>query len=529
MAAVDTNSAVLYAACCSLALWVGTKLLFPEPKRAARHRESLPLLGETLAAIKHADHYYDWEAAMTEKMEGRPWIFDVVGRPTEFVVGRPEIIQDILCTQFESFGKGEYVHGVLCDLMGDGIFAVDGHKWMQQRKTASNLFSMRELRESMATVVQENVSTLNEILQRAMDKGASVDLFQLFNRFTFEVISEIAFGVKFGGLASESEHPVETAFNCAQQRLFKRFLEPTWFWKLQRWLNMGDERELKKHVQIIDNTCYSIISRSIEERQATRSADNPKERFAATDKNVQKRNIISLFVAGVSDDDAKIKQQLDPKYLRDIVVSFMTAGRDSTTAALSWVFYTVSKHPEIEAKIREEISLRIPELARGAISSPSLAQVNELVYLEATVKEALRLNPAVPSNIREALEDVILCDGTVVKAGEAVSWSSYSLGRMPHVWGSDAEEFKPERWIDATTGKLIAVSPFKFTLFNAGPRSCLGTKLAMMEVMITAASVLSKYHLSAVPGQNITYRIGLSLAMKNGFKVEVGKAPPGSF
>ncbi|ETP43727.1 hypothetical protein F442_09593 [Phytophthora nicotianae P10297] len=511
MSNVDVNLVVLYAASCSLALWIATRILSPERKRAARHRDSLPLLGETWAAIKHAEHYYDWEAEMTEKMEGRPWMFDVVGRPTEFVVGRPEIIEDILLTQFKSFGKGEYVHEVLNDLIGDGIFSVDGHKWMRQRKTASNLFSMRELRESMATIVQENANTLNGILECTMSKSESLDLFHLLNRFTFEVISEIAFGIKFGGLLSESEHPVETAFNCAQQRMFERFLEPTWLWKLQRWLDIGSERQLKKNVQIIDNTCYNIISRSIEERHTMGSTASGS-----------KRNIISLFLDGVS-DGAKIEQDLDPKFLRDIVVSFMTAGRDSTTAALSWVFYTVSQYPEVEKKIREEIISKVPELASGAIASPSATQANELVYLEAVVKEVLRLNPAVPSNIREALEDVVLCDGTIVKAGEAVSWSSYSLGRMPHIWGLDAKEFKPERWIDATRGKLVTVSPCKYPLFNAGPRSCLGTKLAMMEIKITAASVLSKYHLTVVPGQTITYRIGLSLAMKNGLNIKVEK------
>ncbi|KAE9319980.1 hypothetical protein PR003_g17837 [Phytophthora rubi] len=517
---MDSSTVALYAASCSLALWVGSKFLLREPKRAARHRDSLPLLGETWAAIKYANCYYDWEAEWTEHMEGRPWLFDVLGRPTEFVIGRPELVEDVLVTHADSFGKGEYVHEVLGDLMGDGIFAVDGHKWMRQRKTASNLFSMRELRESMAAVVRSNVFTLNGVLQRAMDQDEPVDLFQVFTRFTFEVISEIAFGVKLGGLATESEHPVETAFNFAQQRMFERFLEPTWWWKLQRWLDVGAEHKLKKKIEVIDDACYSIISRSMAERQVKSGDDENGEVSTETEK----RDVISLFLDGVSNDDASADEELDPKYLRDIVVSFMTAGRDTTTAALSWFFYTLTQHPEVEAKIRQELASKIPELIDGTISSLSMAQANELVYLEAVVKEALRLNPAVPSNIREALRDVVLCDGTVVKAGEAVSWSSYSMGRMPHVWGPDAKEFKPERWIDATTGKLIAVSPLKFTLFNTGPRVCLGAKLAMMEIKITAASVLSKFHLTAVPGQKITYRLSLSLAMKDGFKVKVGKA-----
>ncbi|GMG16772.1 unnamed protein product [Phytophthora fragariaefolia] len=522
MSSVDKTTVALYAASCSIALWVGYKLLFPVPKRAGRHRDSLPFLGETWAAIKHANCYYDWESEWTEQMEGRPWLFDVLGRPSEFVVGRPELIEDVLVTHADSFGKGEFVREMLSDLVGDGIFAVDGHKWMRQRKTASNLFSMRELRESMAAVVQENVLTLNKIFQHAMEEDQSLDIFQVFTRFTFEVISEIAFGVKLGGLATESEHPVETAFNFAQQRIFERFLEPTWWWKLQRWLDVGGERELKKHVQIIDDTCYNIISRSMADWQVKSNVEENGGSSTDTEKLQQKRNVISLFLDGVSSNDANAEEQLDPKYLRDIVLSFMIAGRDSTAAALSWFFYTLTQHPEVEAKIRQEIQSKLPQLINGTISSPSMTQVNELVYLEAVLKEALRLYPATPSNIREALQDVVLCDGTVVKAGEAVSWSSYSMGRMPHVWGPDAKEFNPERWLDQATGKLVAVSPLKYTLFNAGPRACLGAKLAMMELKITAASVLSKYHLTIIPGQSITYRLGLALAMKNGFKVNVG-------
>ncbi|KAF4318741.1 hypothetical protein JM18_006532 [Phytophthora kernoviae] len=382
---------------------------------------------------------------------------------------------------------------------------VDGHKWLRQRKTASNLFSMRGLRESMAAVVQENVLTLHEIFQRAMDSGEPLDLFHLFNRFTFEVISEIAFGIKFDGLGTDVEHPVETAFNYAQQRLFTRFLEPSWLWKTQRWLNVGDEREFRKQVQIIDDTCYSIISRSIAAWQGNCSAIGDNEAATASTK-VQKSDIISLFLDGASDNDSKLGEQIDPKYLRDIVVTFMTAGRDTTAAALSWFFYILNQHPETEKKIREEMASKLPELVSGGIPSPSMLQVNELVNLEAALKETLRLYPAVPSNIREALQDVILCDGTVVEAGEAVSWSSYSMGRMPHVWGSDAKVFKPERWIDTTTGKLIAVSPFKFTLFSAGPRVCLGAKLAMMEMKIAAASVLSKYHLVVLTTMSSSFK-----------------------
>ncbi|KAJ8535065.1 hypothetical protein ON010_g13673 [Phytophthora cinnamomi] len=179
MSSLDSGSVALYGASGSFAAWIGFKRLFPEPDRALRHRKSLPWLGGTWAAIKNADHHYDREAAMTEGMEGRPRLFKVVDRPGEFIIGRPEIIDDIIRTHAGDFGKGEYVHDVLSGLLGDGIVAMDGHKWIRQRKTARSLFSMRELRESVVTVIQENVLTLHDIFQRAVDTGESFDLLKL--------------------------------------------------------------------------------------------------------------------------------------------------------------------------------------------------------------------------------------------------------------------------------------------------------------------------------------------------------------
>ena len=87
----------------------------------------------------------------------------------------------------------------------------------------------------------------------------------------------------------------------------------------------------------------------------------------------------------------------------------------------------------------------------------------------------------------------MLSDGTFIAGGSTVSLPMYALGRMPHVWGPHAAEFQPERWIDAQTGKLISVSAYKFVAFNAGPRLCLGKNLAMLEIKLIVATLLSKY------------------------------------
>lgn len=99
---------------------------------------------------------------------------------------------------------------------------------------------------------------LLDILSRS--DGEAVDLAKLFNRFTIDTLAEIGFGIELQSLGSKEEHPFVTALDGAQQIVFLRFLRPPWLWKTPRWLNIGRERSLKQHVQVIDGTIVGIIA-----------------------------------------------------------------------------------------------------------------------------------------------------------------------------------------------------------------------------------------------------------------------------
>ncbi|KAJ0403729.1 hypothetical protein P43SY_003034 [Pythium insidiosum] len=118
-------------------------------------------------------------------------------------------------------------------------------------------------------------------------------------------------------------------------------------------------------------------------------------------------------------------------------------------------------------------------------------------------------------NSRRAVHDTVLSDGTFIPAGEFVAVPSYALGRMNHVWGPDARQFRPERWLDekSPTG-LITVSAFKFSAFHAGPRMCLGMNLAMLQIKMLAACVLSKFQLRVDAPDSVTYDVGLTLPIR---------------
>lgn len=116
----------------------------------------------------------------------------------------------------------------------------------------------------------------------------------------------------------------------------------------------------------------------------------------------------------------------------------------------------------------------------------------------ATLYETLRLHPSIPKNIRRAVaDDVLPNDGPRIQKGDIVLYSDWTMGRNKSVWGPDAQEFNPSRWID-DNGTLIRHSPSKAHFFSAGPRACLGSTLATFEVCQVINLLFGKYHVELV-------------------------------
>jgi cytochrome P450 len=151
----------------------------------------------------------------------------------------------------------------------------------------------------------------------------------------------------------------------------------------------------------------------------------------------------------------------------DFVLNFVIAARDTSSMAVGWLFYRLSKHPEVEAKIREELSAKLKQLGVGREGYITADHVKQLVYLEAVIKEILRFHPTGPFMVRQALQDTVLDGDLSIREGESVGMSVYAMARNPRVWGPDAAEFKPERWIDTKTGELLKFPATKFLTFSA--------------------------------------------------------------
>ncbi|KAF5732972.1 hypothetical protein HS088_TW17G00506 [Tripterygium wilfordii] len=474
--------------------------LFTIRSHKKKDRKYHPVAGTKLNQILNFNRLHHFMTELTAKHKTYRLLAPF---RSEIYTAEPANVEYILKTNFENYGKGWYNYNILRGLLGDGIFTVDGDKWRQQRKISSYEFSTRMLRDFSSMVFLKNATKLANIVSEAAKSNQIMDIQDLFMKSTLDSIFKVAFGVELDSMLGSNEEGTSfsNAFDNASAMTLWRYVDI--FWQIKKFLNIGSEAALKKNVKVVNDFVYKLIHSKIE--QMDRLQDN---------SSVKKEDILSRFleVGGT-----------DPTYLRDIILNFIIAGKDTTAAALSWFIYMLCKNPGIQDKVAQEIkeALKVKEVKRIEEYS---AHVNEealekLQYLHAAITETLRLYPSVPVDAKICLSDDTLPDGFSVRKGDMVAYQPYAMGRMKFLWGDDAEEFKPERWLNED-GMFQQESPFKFTAFQAGPRICLGKEFAYRQMKIFSAVLLGCFVFElGDSNKTVNYRTMINLHIDGGLHV----------
>lgn len=338
-------------------------------------------------------------------------------------------------------------------------------------------------------------------------RGALISLKRVLNHFTTNVFAKTGFGVELHCLENEFAYETRVASQVMQQR----FQEPLWLWRLKHSLNIGQERVLKENIGHIDSLVYSILDSAV----MMNTVNKPTAE--------SKKDLISTFLEN-SSVSSENDSTPDAKAIRDSVVNFFIGGTETSAQSMAFLVVMLNRYPRVLAKIGEEVHAKFPGLATGDADLPSMEELSQLTYLEAAIRENLRLNPTEPVTMRQAIDGAVLSDGTFVTKGTCVILAFYASMRDKSVWGDDACEFKSERWIDATSGALIAESPFKFPTFLAGPRVCLGMRFAMTKMKLNMALLLSRFDLTTIENAwNLTYEVAIACGVKAPLMVNVAK------
>mmetsp|Transcript_1973 Transcript_1973/g.3078 ORF Transcript_1973/g.3078 Transcript_1973/m.3078 type:complete len:528 (-) Transcript_1973:591-2174(-) len=406
-----------------------------------------------------------------------------------FNVVSPACLQYILRDNFDNYEKGKLTKSFQ-ELVGNAAFTTDGEAWRCHRKIVVATLN-RDTVKYGAHVLVDKLEQIEGLLDKKSDADQVFDFQDLSYRMLLDVFVKIGFGFDLNGIGSDDHAvPFVDAFNEMQLLIHERFNDFSWEFK-QRFVIGKREKRVKHCGQIIDDFADEIIS-------ATRSRENQ-----------DRPDIVSSYLRYCEEqgEPTPTNQQL-----RDLVISMVVAGRDTTAAALTWTVYELTKHPAAVQRIREEVD----QVCRGRELSFEL--VHKLPYTHAVVMESLRLHPPVPDTFRFSKNADVLPDGTRIPAGVLVMYSINSINNSEKVW-KDPETFNPNRFFDDP----LEPSQFKFPTFNAGPRVCPGQSLSMMKLKLCLAYLLPRYDFLDAENHSGDFLWTLVMSMKGGFHVKARK------
>ncbi|XP_066312747.1 cytochrome P450 CYP94D108-like [Miscanthus floridulus] len=470
-----------------------------------------PLLGTLPHFLKNHHRFLEWTTDILTRDPTHTMSVKALGLTGVAITASPANVEHIVKTNFANYPKGELAISRIEDFLGHGIFNSDGDQWLRQRRAASYEFGRRSLRSLVVNAARFEVTErLLPLLDRASRDGRTLDLQDVLERFAFDSICLVAFGDDPACLAEDSmagpgrSAEFMRAFNDAQNAVMARFMSPVnSLWRLKRLLNVEPERRMRSAL----GTIHGYAGRIVRERRERRSEVG----LACRD------DFLSRFAAAGEHSDES---------LRDVVTNFLLAGRDTTSSAMSWFFWLVSTLPDVEDRIVREVRAVRASSHQGSITGAATFSVDELRdmhYLHAAITESMRLYPPVAMDTHGCREDDFLPDGTFIGKGWLISYSAYAMARMEDIWGKDCELFKPERWL-GEDGAFRPESPFKYPIFHAGPRMCLGKETAYIQMKSVIACVLERFSFRFVGSERRPGLVlSLTLRMEGGLSMQVSR------
>jgi unspecific monooxygenase len=355
---------------------------------------------------------------------------------------------------------------------GDGLFTAynDEPNWARAHELLMPAFSqaaMRRYHDDMLDVTAE----LTDRWDARARTGQAVDVSADATRATLETIGRCAAGYSFGCFDSDDTHP---------------FVE-----------HMVSALKGSDRVGVLRETFLPGIVATWAERRVRRDA---RYLHAIADEIVGRRRADDRGRGDLL--DIMLGSDLDAANIRYQLINFLVAGHETTSGAMSFALYFLSRHPEVAARARAEV-----DRVWGAEDRPGFELVAKLRYVRRVVDESLRLQPPVPGYYRAARHDTVLAGIHEMRRGDWVLALTATLHRDPR-WGPDPEAFDPDRF---TPARVKARPGGLYKPFGTGERSCIGRQFALHEAVLMLAALLRRYHFVPEPDYELQVQERLTM------------------
>jgi cytochrome P450 family 110 len=397
------------------------------------------------------------------------------GVGTAVIIGNPQTIQEIL-TQDSKFDIGR-ANKLAEPLIGkNSIMLMDGDRHRRERKLLMPPFHGERLQtyaQQICLITQQIASQL-PINQPFVARST-------MQKISLEVILQIVFGISEGSRYQQLK-PLLTSWidmtdsPLRSSMLFLKFLQKDW----GEWTPWGQMKSKQQKV-------HKLLQAEIEERR--------------NNHNHQQSDILSLMMAAKDENG----QAMTDEELRDELLSLLFAGHETTATILAWAFYQIHQNTDILAKLLQEIN------SLGA--NPQPMEIAQLPYLTAVCNETLRMYPVLPIIFPRITKSSMNIAGYEFEPETMLMPSIYLVHYHEDIY-PQPHQFKPERFLERQ------YSPSEYMPFGGGSRRCLGYTLALLEIKLVLATVLSNYQLALVDNKPIKLqRRGFTLAPQGGVKM----------
>ena len=399
-----------------------------------------------------------------------------LGPERTVLLSHPEHLHEVLVRQHRAFQKGRR-GDVSTQFLGEGLLNSEGARHQYQRRLLQPAFHRQRLAAYATTM-----TTYAARLQQSWQDGDTLDITPAMMRVTLAIAAAT--------LLDADVEAEATAIGQAITTLLQRSPRVTLpLAPLLRRLPLPSQRRLRRAQEYLDTLIYRLI----DARRATGGATG---------------DVLSMLVSAQTEDGSP----LSPRQIHDEALTLLLAGHETTALALSWTWYLLAQHPDVDAVMQAELQT----VLGGRL--PTAEHLPQLQYTRMVLSEALRLYPPAWLMTRRAREEVEIGDYRFPQ-GTFFLISPYITHRDPRSF-PNPEAFVPTRW---AVPPDAAPPRYAYFPFGAGPRQCLGEGFAWMEGLLVLTTLAQTWRMRLIPGHPVEPRALVTLRPKAGIHVQLAR------
>ncbi|PHS13750.1 MAG: hypothetical protein COA78_06585 [Blastopirellula sp.] len=396
-----------------------------------------------------------------------------------YLINHPALVKQVLMDTHESFDKNSIIYNRFSNAFGDGLVVSEGEKWKRQRKLMQPMFGHAAVNNYFQMMIGAS-STLADQWEESCRNHKVFDLADQMNHLTLEIAGRAFF---HDGFTQNSDD-------------------------ISQWTQIINHYSAKPPLPIVTRPWFPSPT-NLKLRTALKGFHGFLQEMIDSRRNTTQHNdLLSLLLQAKHEDSGT---PMNDTEIREEVLGMIIGGHETSSAALTWIFYELHQNPEVQQKLFDEIDQVIGNRPL------TMEDVPKLKYTKMVIDETLRMHPPFWFENRNTINEVEL-GGTRLPKGAMIAFSRYSLHRHENFWEAP-NKFNPLRF--EPDNEENRRSSYAYIPFGGGPRTCIGIHFAVLELVVILATISQRFQVIVDESDYHQMAAHLTMTPKYGLKVRL--------